>query len=103
MADTIAASTTTRRHALRALWVTAAAMLVWRVAAVVPVPGISASVFESLVTGPGASGLLDLVWNTNRAVRFSVIALGLMPYMSAWITLALLALLFHGGRTGSCH
>lgn len=85
----------------RAFAVTAVALFVWRVAAVVPVPGISAAVFEGLVSGPGATGLLDLVWNTNRAVRFSIIALGLLPYLTAWITLELWAAMSRGRATSA--
>jgi len=66
-------------------------LLIFRVGSYIPVPGIDAVALERLFqqTGGGLLGFLDL-FSGGALLRFTVFALGIMPYISASIILQLL-------------
>jgi len=63
------------------LWFLLGAMVVYRVGTHIPVPGINASVLDELFRGQqgGILGLLN-VFSGGALSRFSIFALGIMPY-----------------------
>jgi preprotein translocase subunit SecY len=65
-------------------------MVVYRVGTHIPVPGINASVLDELFRGQqgGILGLLN-VFSGGALSRFSIFALGIMPYISASIIMQL--------------
>jgi preprotein translocase subunit SecY len=74
----------------RRLWFLLGAMVVYRVGTHIPVPGINASVLDELFRGQqgGILGLLN-VFSGGVLSRFSIFALGIMPYISASIIMQL--------------
>jgi preprotein translocase subunit SecY len=74
----------------RRLWFLLGALIVYRVGTHIPVPGINASVLEELFRGQqgGILGLLN-VFSGGALSRFSIFALGIMPYISASIIMQL--------------
>ncbi len=66
------------------------ALIVYRIGTHVPVPGINASVLEELFKSQ-QSGILGLfnVFSGGALERFSILALGIMPYISASIIMQL--------------
>ena len=66
------------------------ALIVYRIGTHVPVPGINASVLEELFKSQ-QSGILGLfnVFSGGALQRFSILALGIMPYISASIIMQL--------------
>ena len=72
------------------LWFLLGAMVVYRVGTHIPVPGINASVLDELFRGQqgGILGLLN-VFSGGALSRFSIFALGIMPYISASIIMQL--------------
>jgi len=66
-------------------------LLIFRIGSYIPVPGIDAVALERLFqqTGGGLLGFLDL-FSGGALLRFTVFALGIMPYISASIILQLL-------------
>ena len=74
----------------RRLWFLLGAMVVYRVGTHIPVPGINASVLDELFRGQqgGILGLLN-VFSGGALSRFSIFALGIMPYISASIIMQL--------------
>ncbi|MBS0325349.1 MAG: preprotein translocase subunit SecY [Proteobacteria bacterium] len=75
----------------RRLWFLLGAMVVYRVGTHIPVPGINAQVLDELFRGQqgGLLGLLN-VFSGGALARFSIFALGIMPYISASIIMQLL-------------
>ncbi|HET59447.1 MAG TPA: preprotein translocase subunit SecY [Chloroflexi bacterium] len=75
------------------LLITLLLLVIYRFAANVPVPGIDRSVFQQAVATGGASGnlvnLLDLL-SGGAVSNFSVLAMGVYPYITAQIILQLL-------------
>jgi preprotein translocase subunit SecY len=75
------------------LLITLLLLVIYRFAANVPVPGIDRSVFQQAVAAGGASGnlvnLLDLL-SGGAVSNFSVLAMGVYPYITAQIILQLL-------------
>ncbi len=71
-------------------------LVVYRMAAQVPVPGVNASAIQSYFSGTGAGGLFDLVntFSGGAFKRFSVIALGIMPYITTSIIFSLMGEIF---------
>ena len=59
------------------------ALIVYRIGTHVPVPGINASVLEELFKSQqgGILGLMN-VFSGGALSRFSILALGIMPYIS---------------------
>lgn len=92
-----------KRSAWRYLWtsedirkkllITLLLLVLYRLAANIPVPGINRAVIEQLATGGGAAGtlfnLLDLL-SGGTVSRFSILAMGVYPYITAQIILQLL-------------
>jgi preprotein translocase subunit SecY len=74
----------------RRLFFLLGALIVYRIGTHVPVPGINASVLEELFRGQqgGILGLLN-VFSGGAISRFSILALGIMPYISASIIMQL--------------
>lgn len=67
-------------------------LLVYRLAAQVPVPGVNASAIASYFSETGGGGIFDLVntFSGGAFKRFSVLALGIMPYITTSIIFSLL-------------
>ncbi|MGA2112466.1 MAG: preprotein translocase subunit SecY [Anaerolineales bacterium] len=92
-----------RRSALRHLWtahdlrnrllITLGLLVVYRLAAHVPVPGVNRQALAQIFAGGGASStlvnLLDLL-SGGTVSNFSVLAMGVYPYITAQIILQLL-------------
>jgi preprotein translocase subunit SecY len=70
-------------------------LAIYRLGAAIPTPGINADVFESLFSqmGGGLLGLLSL-FSGGSLRRLTVLALGIMPYITASIILQLLTVVF---------
>ena len=92
-----------KRSAWRYLWksedirtkliITVSLLILYRLAANIPVPGINRDVISSLTQNNGASGslfgLLDLLSGGTMS-NFSILAMGVYPYITAQIILQLL-------------
>jgi preprotein translocase subunit SecY len=74
----------------RRLWFLLGALVVYRIGTHIPVPGINASVLDELFRNQqgGILGLLN-VFSGGALSRFSIFALGIMPYISASIIMQL--------------
>jgi preprotein translocase subunit SecY len=74
----------------RRLWFLLGALIVYRIGTHVPVPGINASVLQDLFRQQqdGILGLFN-VFSGGALERFSIFALGIMPYISASIIMQL--------------
>ncbi|MBL6990666.1 MAG: preprotein translocase subunit SecY [Bacteriovoracaceae bacterium] len=66
-------------------------LVVFRMAAQIPVPGVDGAAIESYFAGSGG-GLFDLIntFSGGAFKRFSVLALGIMPYITTSIIFSLL-------------
>jgi preprotein translocase subunit SecY len=75
------------------LLITLALLVIYRLAAHVPVPGVNRSVISSILNSSGGGGalvnLLDLL-SGGTVSTFSVLAMGVYPYITAQIILQLL-------------
>ena len=74
----------------RRLWFLLLALVVYRVGTHIPVPGINAAVLDDLFKSQkdGILGLFN-VFSGGALSRFSIFALGIMPYISASIIMQL--------------
>ncbi len=74
----------------RRLWFLLGALVVYRIGTHIPVPGINAAVLDDLFKNQ-QSGILGLfnVFSGGALSRFSIFALGIMPYISASIIMQL--------------
>ena len=74
----------------RRLWFLLGALIVYRIGTHIPVPGINAQALDELFRGQqgGILGLLN-VFSGGALSRFSIFALGIMPYISASIIMQL--------------
>ena len=74
----------------RRLWFLLGAMVVYRIGTHIPVPGINASALDELFRSQegGILGLFN-VFSGGALQRFSILALGIMPYISASIIMQL--------------
>lgn len=72
---------------------TAGVLLVYRVLAHIPVAGIDRAALSRLFSGSQLLGLLD-IFSGGTLANFSLIALGLGPYINASIILQLLTMIF---------
>lgn len=83
----------TARDIRQKLLITVAILALYRFAAHVPVPGVNRDVLSGILTGGGAAGtlfnLLDLL-SGGTVSNFSVLAMGVYPYITAQIILQLL-------------
>lgn len=68
-------------------------VVVFRIAAHVPVPGIDASALSSLLAGNQFLGLLNM-FSGGTLNNFSLVALGVSPYITASIIFQLLGMIF---------
>jgi len=68
-------------------------LFAYRVLAYVPVPGVDVSVIASFFNGSGAGGMMNM-FSGGAIQRFSIISLGIMPYITASIVMELLAATF---------
>lgn len=77
----------------RKLLITLLLLILYRLAANIPVPGINREVIAQLVSSGGAAGnllgLLDLL-SGGTISRFSILAMGVYPYITAQIIIQLL-------------
>ncbi len=75
----------------RRLWFLLGALVVYRIGTFVPVPGIDPATLEDLfrTQGTGLLGMFNM-FSGGALSRFSVLALGIMPYISASIIMQLL-------------
>jgi preprotein translocase subunit SecY len=71
------------------LFVTLGILAVYRLLVFIPTPGINVEIFSQQVAGNGVFGLLNFVSGGNFE-RFSVAALGVIPYITASIIIQLL-------------
>lgn len=92
-----------KRSAWRYLWksedirkkliVTLTLLIIYRLAANIPVPGINHEVLKNLTSGGGAAAglfnLLDLL-SGGAVSKFSILAMGVYPYITAQIIITLL-------------
>jgi len=69
-------------------------LFAYRVLAYVPVPGVDASVIASFFDGAGGAGGMMNMFSGGAMRRFSIISLGIMPYITASIVMELLAATF---------
>jgi len=83
----------TARDIRRKLLITLGIMVIYRLAAHVPVPGVNRDAIASLLTGGGATGtlvgIMDML-SGGTVANFSVLAMGVYPYITAQIILQLL-------------
>jgi preprotein translocase subunit SecY len=83
----------TARDIRRKLLITLLIIVIYRFAAHVPVPGVDRKVIADILSGGGAAGtlvnLLDLL-SGGTVSNFSVLAMGVYPYITAQIILQLL-------------
>src|SRR5207245_1100013 len=68
---------------------TAAVLAIYRLGSWIPAPGVDQSALQSLFSGGGILSLLNL-FSGSALSRFSLFALGIMPYVTASIILQLL-------------
>lgn len=67
-------------------------LVVYRLVAQIPVPGVDAQAIQSYWAESGGAGLFDLIntFSGGAFMRFSVLALGIMPYITTSIIFSLL-------------
>jgi len=68
-------------------------VVVFRVAAHIPVPGIDASGLSSILSGNQFLGILNM-FSGGTLANFSIVALGVSPYITASIIFQLLGMIF---------
>ncbi len=73
------------------LWFTVGALLVFRIGAYIPVPGVDPAALQEVFsrTSGGIAGMLD-VFSGGSIGRMSILALSIMPYISASIIMQIL-------------
>lgn len=76
----------------RRLWFLLGALVVYRIGAHIPVPGIDANVLAELFQSQqgGILGMFNM-FSGGALSRFTIFALGIMPYISASIIMQLMA------------
>lgn len=77
----------------RKIFITLFILLIFRIFAQIPIPGVNLHALRSLFAQNQFLGLLD-IFSGGTLANFSVIALGLNPYINASIILQLLTLVF---------
>ena len=77
----------------RKILITAAVFVVFRIFAHIPIPGVNTEQLRALFAQNQFLGLLD-IFSGGTLVNFSVMALGLNPYINASIILQLLTIVF---------
>jgi preprotein translocase subunit SecY len=69
-------------------------LFAYRVLAYVPVPGVDTAVIASFFDGSGGIGGMMNMFSGGAIQRFSIISLGIMPYITASIVMELIAATF---------
>ncbi len=69
-------------------------LFAYRVLAYVPVPGVDTAVIASFFNGSGGIGGMANMFSGGAIQRFSIISLGIMPYITASIVMELMAATF---------
>jgi len=69
-------------------------LFAYRVLAYVPVPGVDTAVIASFFDGSGGIGGMMNMFSGGAIERFSIISLGIMPYITASIVMELVAATF---------
>ena len=69
-------------------------LFAYRVLAYVPVPGVDTAVIASFFNGSGGIGGMMNMFSGGAIQRFSIISLGIMPYITASIVMELVAATF---------
>ena len=69
-------------------------LFAYRVLAYVPVPGVDTAIIASFFDGSGGIGGMMNMFSGGAIQRFSIISLGIMPYITASIVMELLAATF---------
>ncbi|OGG09330.1 preprotein translocase subunit SecY [Candidatus Gottesmanbacteria bacterium RBG_16_43_7] len=77
----------------RKILITALLFIIFRLFAHIPVPGIDRIKLQALFSGNQFLGLLD-IFSGGTLINFSIMALGLNPYINATIILQLLTIVF---------
>ncbi|OGD61857.1 preprotein translocase subunit SecY [Candidatus Beckwithbacteria bacterium RIFCSPLOWO2_02_FULL_47_23] len=77
----------------RKFLITLGILAIFRFLAVIPVPGIDRTALSQLFSGNQILGLLD-IFSGGTLANFSIMALGLGPYINASIVLQLLTMIF---------
>lgn len=77
----------------RKIIITAIIIVIYRIAAHIPVGGVNLEALRSLFSGNQFLGLLD-IFSGGTLANFSVISLGLNPYINASIIIQLLTMVF---------
>ena len=74
------------------LWFLLGALIVYRIGTHIPVPGIDPAQLARMFDTKNGAGILDMVnmFSGGALGRFSVLALGIMPYISASIIMQLM-------------
>ncbi|HAU66750.1 MAG: Protein translocase subunit SecY [Candidatus Uhrbacteria bacterium GW2011_GWF2_39_13] len=67
-------------------------LIIFRITAHVPVPGIDASALENIFSGNQFYGLLD-IFSGGNLKSFSIVAMGVMPYITSSIIFQLLGMI----------
>lgn len=70
-----------------------AMLLVFRIAAHIPVPGVDTAALQSFLNGNQFFGLLN-IFSGGTLAQFSIVALGLAPYITSSIIFQLLGMIF---------
>ena len=75
----------------RRIWFTLGALIIYRLGTYIPLPGVDPAVIADIAKR-NASGLLGMVdmFSGGALSRFTVFALGIMPYISASIIIQLM-------------
>ncbi len=83
----------TARDVRRKLLITLGILVIYRLAAQVPVPGVDREILTQLMAGGGAAGtlvgIMDML-SGGTVANFSILAMGVYPYITAQIILQLL-------------
>ena len=69
-------------------------LFAYRVLAYIPIPGVDTAVIASLFNGSGGIGGMMNMFSGGAIQRFSIISLGIMPYITASIVMELIAATF---------
>ena len=72
-------------------------IVLYRLGAYIPVPGVNVKAVQALVSGNAALGLLGL-FSGGALEQFAVFSLGIMPYITASIIMQLLQGVIPQGR-----
>ncbi len=74
---------------VKKLWITLGLLAVYRMGVFIPTPGVNTGELSKLIQGTNLFGMFNL-FSGGALERFSIFALGIMPYISASIIFSLL-------------